>query len=120
MICPSYTLLRLFSVFFVEKRASSLACYKISAILQSARFAHVWEHDSKESSLLCHMVFPSEGKEFSSILKKTLGSSGSILAITGSKNASTLTNIYCKERKKILNRFNPFRKQVETKVRNYL
>ena len=82
------------------------------AILQSARLAHIWEHDSKESSLPCHMVFPSEGKQFSSILKKTLCSSASILAVTGSIIASVPSNICHKERKKIWNRFNPFRKHI--------
>ena len=93
------TLLGLFSLFFVEKSASSLAWYKI-CYFAIARLARIWEQDSKESILPCHLVFPGGGKEFSSILKKTPCSSASILVITGSINASISSNICYKERQK--------------------
>ena len=69
-------------------------------ILQLARLAHIWDHDSKESILPCHLVFPGEGKEFSSILKKKPCSSASILVITGSINVGISGNICYKERQK--------------------
>ena len=96
VIRSSYTLLGLFSLFFVEKSASSLAWYKI-CYFAIACLARIWEQDSKESILPCHLVFPGGGKEFSSILKKTPCSSASILVITGSINASVPSNICYKE-----------------------
>ena len=99
MIRSSYTLLGLFSLFFLEKSASSLAWYKI-CYFAIARLARIWEQDSKESILPCHLVFPGGGKEFSSILKKTPCSSASILVITDSINAGISGNICYKERQK--------------------
>lgn len=81
---------------------------------------HIFVNMTVRSRAFYTIWFSIKRKEVFLILKKTPCSSASFLTIKGRINASVPSNIYCRERKKILNRLNLFSKHLEAKIRNYL